>query len=281
MTTHADGMMSGLRTEARLPAAADLDRKTTAEIVELINREDQTVALAVQRVLPEVAQAVDRIVAALQSGGRLFYVGAGTSGRLGILDAVECPPTYGVSPELIQGLMAGGRGAVFRAREGAEDSEANGARDLARRRLTARDVVCAVSGSGRTPYTIGALRKARAVGAATLALYCNPGAPLGQYADISIVPETGPEVVAGSTRMKAGTAQKLVLNLLSTATMVRLGRVSGNAMSHMRVSCGKLRYRAERIVMEKLGLRQAEATRRLEHAGWDLARALGETVSDP
>ncbi len=201
MTTAADGLTSGLRTEGRLPAAADLDRKTTAEIVELINREDQTVALAVQRVLPAVAQAVDRIVAALQSGGRLFYVGAGTSGRLGILDAVECPPTYGVPPELIQGLMAGGRGAVFRAREGAEDSEANGARDLARRRLTARDVVCGVSGSGRTPYTLGALRKARTVGAGTLALYCNPGAPLGQYADISIVPETGPEVVAGSTRM--------------------------------------------------------------------------------
>jgi N-acetylmuramic acid 6-phosphate etherase len=277
MTTHADGMTSALRTEGRLPAAADLDRKTTAEIVELINREDQSVALAVQQVLPDVVRAVDRIVAALQNGGRLFYVGAGTSGRLGVLDAAECPPTYGVPPELIQGLMAGGKGAVFRAREGAEDNELLGARALARCRLTARDVVCAVSSSGRTPYAIGALRQARRVGAATLALYCNPGAPLGQYADISMVPQTGPEVVAGSTRMKAGTAQKMVLNMLSTATMVRLGRVSGNAMSHMRVSCGKLRYRAERIVMEKLGIEQAEATRRLELAQWDLARALGTT----
>lgn len=278
MPPHAAGMTSALRTEARLPAAADLDRKSAAEIVELINREDQIVALAVQRVLPEVARAVERIVAALENGGRLFYVGAGTSGRLGVLDAAECPPTYGVPPELIQGLVAGGKGAVFRAREGAEDKESMGARDLARRRLTSRDVVCAVSSSGRTPYALGALRKARELGAGTLAVYCNPGAPLGQYADISIVPETGPEVVAGSTRMKAGTAQKMVLNMLSTATLVRLGRVSGNAMSHMRVSCGKLRYRAERIVMEQHGVSQAEATRRLELAGWDLARALGDAA---
>jgi N-acetylmuramic acid 6-phosphate etherase len=278
MPTQADGMTAALRTEGRLPAAADLDRKSTAEIVELINREDQTVAVAVQRVLPDVVRAVDRIVAALQSGGRLFYVGAGTSGRLGVLDAAECPPTYGIPPETIQALMAGGKGAVFRAREGAEDNEVQGGRDLVRRGLTARDVVCAVSSSGRTPYAIGALRQARALGAGTLAVYCNPEAPLGLYADVSIVPQTGPEVVAGSTRMKAGTAQKMVLNLLSTATMVRLGRVSGNAMSHMRVSCGKLRYRAERIVMEKLGISQAEAAQRLEQAQWDLARALGETA---
>jgi N-acetylmuramic acid 6-phosphate etherase len=278
MPTQADGMTAALRTEGRLPAAADLDRKSTAEIVELINREDQTVAVAVQRVLPDLVRAVDRIVAALQSGGRLFYVGAGTSGRLGVLDAAECPPTYGIPPETIQALMAGGKGAVFRAREGAEDNEVQGGRDLVRRGLTARDVVCAVSSSGRTPYAIGALRQARALGAGTLAVYCNPEAPLGLYADVSIVPQTGPEVVAGSTRMKAGTAQKMVLNLLSTATMVRLGRVSGNAMSHMRVSCGKLRYRAERIVMEKLGISQAEAAQRLEQAQWDLARALGETA---
>jgi len=267
-------MTPGLRTEAAQLEAADLDRRSTAEVVALINRNDQTVALAVQRVLPDVARAVDCIVAALQGGGRLFYVGAGTSGRLGVLDAAECPPTYGSAPDQVQAVIAGGRGAVFRAREGAEDKESMGARDLARRGVAARDVVCAISSSGRTPYALGALRKAREVGAATVAVYCNPGAVLGQFADISIVPETGPEVVAGSTRMKAGTAQKMVLNMLSTATMVRLGRVSGNAMTHMRVSCGKLRYRATHIVMDKLGIGEAEAERRLEQADWDLARAL-------
>ena len=267
-------MPADLATEQVHPDAVDLERRSAAEIVALINRNDQTVALAVQRILPEIAQAVDRIVAALRAGGRLFYVGAGTSGRLGVLDAAECPPTYGVAPDLVQAIMAGGRGAVFRAREGAEDKAEMGARDLGRRGVTAADVVCAISSSGRTPYAVGALRRAREAGAATIAVYCNSGAVLGEHADIRIVVETGPEVVAGSTRMKAGTAQKMVLNMLSTATMVRLGRVSGNEMTHMRVNCGKLRHRARHIVMGKLGLSEADAERRLEQAGWDVAKAL-------
>jgi len=271
-----DGMNPDLSTEGQLPEAVDLDRRSSAEIVALINREDQTVARAVQRVLPEVARAVDVIVTALRSGGRLFYAGAGTSGRLGVLDASECPPTYGISPDMVQAVMAGGRGAVFRARQGAEDKEWMGARDLLRRGLTPRDVVCAISSSGRTPYAVGALRAARQVGAATIAVCNNPGAPLGQHADIAIIPETGPEVVSGSTRMKAGTAQKMVLNMLSTAAMVRLGRVAGNRMSHMRVSCGKLRYRATRVVMERLGLAEAEAQARLEAAAWDVSGVLGQ-----
>lgn len=270
-------MPPDLTTEAQLPDAADLDRRSTAEIVTLINREDQTVALAVQRVLPDVARAVDAIVAALRAGGRLFYVGAGTSGRLGVLDASECPPTYGVPPDTVQAVMAGGRGAVFSAREGAEDKESMGARDVRRRRVTAKDVVCAISSSGRTPYAIGALRAAREVGAATIAICNNREALLARHADVAILPETGPEVVSGSTRMKAGTAQKMVLNMLSTTAMVRLGRVAGNRMSHMRVSCGKLRYRAVRTVAERLGLPEAQAQALLEAAHWNLPKALGQS----
>jgi N-acetylmuramic acid 6-phosphate etherase len=268
------GMSDAMATEAVDERFADLDRKSSLEIVSLINQEDRTVAEAVAEVLPEIAQAVDLLVEAFAQGGRLFYVGAGTSGRLGIVDASECPPTYGTPPEQVQGIIAGGADAVFRAQEGAEDCEEAGAEDLARRAVTAADVVCALSCSGRTPYVAGALRKARAVGARTIAVYCNPQGFLGELADVAIVPVTGPEVVAGSTRMKAGTAEKMVLNMLSTAAMVRSGRVVGNMMAHMNVSCEKLRYRATRIVMQRLGLTAEEAAQRLDEADNNLAKAL-------
>ena len=271
---HPTGMSARMATESVNPASIDLDSKSSLDIVSLINANDATVAAAVARVLPAVARAVDLIVVALQAGGRLFYVGAGTSGRLGVVDASECPPTFGVSPEMVQGVIAGGRDAVFRSREGAEDSENRGGQDLVRRGLCRRDVVCGLSGSGRTPYVIGALKKARGIGATTLAVYCNPEGELGSHADVAIVPETGAEVIAGSTRMKAGTAQKMVLNMLSTAAMVRLGRVKGNRMSHMRISCEKLRYRAQRILMDERGVDEETACRLLADAGDDLTKAL-------
>jgi N-acetylmuramic acid 6-phosphate etherase len=267
-------MNETMGTEAVDERFADLDRKSSLEIVTLINQEDRTVADAVAKVLPEIAMAVDILVDAFANGGRLFYVGAGTSGRLGVVDASECPPTYGTSPEQVQGIIAGGKGAMFQAREGAEDRAEAGARDLARRGVARQDVVCGLSGSGRTPYVMGALRRARAVGARTLAVYCNPEGLLGELADVAIVPVTGPEVVAGSTRMKAGTAEKMVLNMLTTAAMVRSGRVVGNVMAHMNVSCDKLRYRATRILMQQRGISAEEATRRLADAGDDLAEAL-------
>ncbi len=270
------GMSDVLVTEAVSDRFADLDRKSTLEIVTLINEEDHAVAEAVAKVIPEIAAGVDILVDAFAQGGRLFYVGAGTSGRLGIVDASEIPPTYGTDPEQVQGIIAGGKGAVFRAREGAEDREEAGARDLARRGANATDVVCGLSCSGRTPYVAGALRKARNVGARTLVVYCNPAGTLGELADVAIVPVTGPEVVAGSTRMKAGTAEKMVLNMLTTAAMVRSGRVIGNRMSHMNVSCEKLRYRAIHILMDRLGLSAEAAAARLAAADNDIAKALGE-----
>jgi N-acetylmuramic acid 6-phosphate etherase len=268
------GMSDAMATEAVDERFADLDRKSSLEIVTLINQEDRTVAEAVAKVLPEIARAVDLLVDAFAKGGRLLYVGAGTSGRLGIVDASECPPTYGTPPEQVQGIIAGGRDAVFRAQEGAEDCEEAGAQDLARQGVAAADVVCGLSCSGRTPYVAGALRKARSVGAGTIAVYCNPQGFLGELADVAIVPVTGPEVVAGSTRMKAGTAEKMVLNMLSTAAMVRSERVVGNMMAHMNVSCEKLRYRATRIIMQRLGITADEAAQRLDEADNDLAKAL-------
>lgn len=273
------GMSDAMATEMAADRFADLDQKSTLDIVTLINEEDHTVAEAVARVLPQIAAAVDILVDAFAQGGRLFYVGAGTSGRLGIVDASEIPPTYGTDPEQVQGIIAGGKGAVFRAREGAEDRDEAGARDLARRQVGPKDVVCGLSCSGRTPYVAGALRKARAVGARTLAVYCNPAGTLGELADMAIVPVTGPEVVAGSTRMKAGTAEKMVLNMLSTAAMVRSGRVIGNRMSHMSISCEKLRYRATRILMDRLGLSAEAAAARLAAANDNLAKALENGTS--
>lgn len=290
-------------TERPNPRTARMDRLGTGRLLRLINLEDRRVPLAVGRVIPHIARAVEAVVAALRHGGRLLYVGAGTGGRLGVLDAAEIPPTFQLSPQCVQAILAGGRGAVFRSAETAEDSEAAGRRDLAARRLAARDVVVALTASGTTPYTLGALRYARQRRATTIAVTSNPASPAARLAQIAICPRTGPEVIAGSTRMKAGTAQKLVLNMLSTAAMVRLGLVYGNLMVNVAMTNRKLRARGRRvliwavgcqartaeqliraargdlkvaIVMGKLGCTPAEARQRLRTARGFVHRAVGE-----
>jgi N-acetylmuramic acid 6-phosphate etherase len=261
-------------TEQENPRSKDLSSQSTAEIVALMNEEDALVATAVKGVLGDVVKAVDEIVARLSKGGRLFYIGTGTSGRLGVLDASECPPTFGVSPELVQGVIAGGYDACYRAVEASEDNAEAGAVDLKQRGFSARDVLVGVAASGRTPYTAGAVKFARALGAFTIGLTCVPGSPITEAAELSIVPVVGPEVLTGSSRLKAGTAQKMILNMISTATMVRLGYVSGNRMSHLQARNLKLRERAVRIISAETGLDQQRAIAALEAAGGDLKIAL-------
>lgn len=253
-------------TERRHPRTQGLDRLPTRDLLERINREDARVAPAVARQIPAIARAVETIVTALRAGGRLIYVGAGTSGRLAALDAAECPPTFGVPPRQVQAVIAGGRAALDRAVEGAEDSAARGWRDLMRRRLNRHDVVVGLSASGTTPYVLGALRYARSRRVKTVAVTCNPAAPLARLADIVIAPRVGPEVIAGSTRLKAGTAQKLVLNMLSTAAMVRLGHVYDNWMIHVAPANRKLRERALRILQQATGASRQQARRALAQA---------------
>jgi N-acetylmuramic acid 6-phosphate etherase len=225
-------------------------------------------------VLTAVARAVDEITARLERGGRLIYVGTGTSGRLGVLDASECPPTFGVSPELVQGIIAGGYEACYRAVEASEDDRAAGARDLEARGVGERDAVVGLTASGRTPYTLGAVEYARGCGALTVGITCNPDTELERAVEIAIIPMVGPEVIAGSTRLKSGTAQKLVLNMLSTMTMVRLGYVSGNRMSNLQARNSKLRQRAVSIIMAECGVDETSACAALEEADWDLRVAL-------
>jgi len=257
-------------TEQENPRSKNLSSQTTREIVELMNAEDATVAAAVGLVLDEVAQAVDETAVRLRNGGKLYYVGTGTSGRLGVLDASECPPTFGVSPELVQGVIAGGYDACYRAVEASEDDENAGATDLQQRDLSAKDVVVGIAASGTTPYTVGAVRHARSVGAFTIGLTCVPDSPITHAAELSIVPVVGPEVLTGSSRLKAGTAQKMVLNMISTATMVRLGYVSGNRMSNLQARNTKLRDRAVRIVMAESGLDHESAMSALETSAWNV-----------
>src|SRR5262245_53110881 len=261
-------------TEQSNPRTEDIDRKSTLEIVTLINSEDATVPVAVSRVLDQVARAVDEIVQRLSSGGKLFYTGTGTSGRLGVLDASECPPTFGVSRELVQGVIAGGNEALVRAIEAAEDDPEQAAGDLQARSLSNRDVLVGISASGNTPYTLGAIEYAKRVGAAAISLTCNPDSRMAAAADVSIAPVVGPEVVAGSSRMKAGTAQKLVLNMLSTATMIKLGLVYGNLMSNLQATNAKLIRRAQAIIAEETGVSPEEASRAFEGSGRDLKLAL-------
>ena len=239
-----------LATEQRNPRTRDIDAVPTLEMLRRINDEDGLVPFAVGRILPHIAKAVDAIAAALAAGGRLFYIGAGTSGRLGILDAVECPPTFRTDPEQIIGLIAGGTPAIFRAQEGAEDDPALGAADLRAHDFSKKDIVCGIAASGRTPYVLGALEYARSLGATTIALACTRPAAIAKVADIALLPLVGPEVLTGSTRLKAGTAQKLVLNMLSTGAMVKLGKTYGNLMVDLSASNAKLTERATRIVME-------------------------------
>ncbi|PKQ73370.1 N-acetylmuramic acid 6-phosphate etherase [Aeromonas sobria] len=242
--------LSSMITETRNPASIEIDQLPTLDMLRIINQEDQQVAVAVGQLLPEIAKAVDAIAAAFGKGGRLIYIGAGTSGRLGILDASECPPTYGVSAELVVGLIAGGRKAILQAVENAEDDAELGANDLKNIRFSANDVLVGIAASGRTPYVLGAMRYARSLGATVCSISCNPGSPLTTAADISMVAVVGPEIVTGSSRMKAGTAQKLILNMLSTGAMIRTGKVYGNLMVDVEATNAKLVERQKRIVME-------------------------------
>jgi N-acetylmuramic acid 6-phosphate etherase len=268
-------------TEQENPRSKDLSSQSTAEIIALMNDEDSTVAAAVKRVLGDVVKAVDEIVARLSKGGRLFYTGTGTSGRLGVLDASECPPTFGVSPELVQGVIAGGYDACYRAVEASEDDAQAGATDLQARGFRAGDALVGIAASGRTPYTVGAVRFARELGAFTVGLTCVPGSAITEAAELSIVPVVGPEVLTGSSRLKAGTAQKMVLNMISTATMVRLGYVSGNRMSNLQPRNVKLRERAVRIVMAETGVDEETAVSALESSNWVLQTALRHVKSRP
>jgi N-acetylmuramic acid 6-phosphate etherase len=261
-------------TEQENPRTAQISSLPTAEILRLMNEEDARVADAVAHVLPEIARAVDGIIGRLDHGGRLFYIGTGTSGRLGVLDASECPPTFGVSPEMIQGIIAGGYEACYRAVEASEDDALAGAADLKARGFTKQDALVGIAASGRTPYTVGAVEYARQLGALTIALTSVPGSLITKAAEISIVPVVGPEVIAGSTRMKAGTAQKLVLNMLSTAAMIRLGYVTGNRMTNVQARNVKLRARAERILAAEADLDLETAAAGLDAAGGDLRVAL-------
>ena len=261
-------------TEQENPRTSNLSTLPTSEIVRVMNDEDALVAGAVAGVLGEVTSAIEGIVKRLSDGGRLFYIGTGTSGRLGVLDAAECPPTFGVSPELVQAVIAGGYEACYRAVEASEDDAAAGASDLDARGFTGKDALVGIAASGRTPYTVGAVEHARGRGAFTVAVTCTPSSPLTQAAEVSIVPLVGPEVLAGSTRLKAGTAQKMVLNILSTATMVRLGYVSGNRMSNMQTRNSKLHARAIRIIMAETGIDESAAGDTLEKANGRLPVAL-------
>jgi N-acetylmuramic acid 6-phosphate etherase len=261
-------------TERENPRTKEIARLPALDIVRLMNAEDARVAVAVGEVLPAVARAVEAIVARLGAGGRLFYVGTGTSGRLGVLDAAECPPTFGVAPELVQGIIAGGYEALYRATEASEDDAEAGARALDARGVTAQDAVVGIAASGRTPYTLGAVAHARALGAFTACVTCAPGSPITHAAEVAIAPVVGPEVISGSTRLKAGTAQKLVLNMLSTATMIRLGYVTGNRMTNLQPRNVKLRARSLRILAAEAGLDEQAAREALERAGGDLRVAL-------
>lgn len=261
-------------TEQNNLKTANLSSLPLAEVVRLMNDEDALVASAINLVLPEVVRAVEGIVSRLREGGRLFYIGTGTSGRLGVLDAAECPPTFGVSPELVQAVIAGGYEACHRAVEASEDNAKAGIEDLMARGFNTGDVLVGIAASGSTPYTVGAVGFARGLGAFTIAITCAPESPVTNVAEVSIVPVVGPEVVAGSTRLKAGTAQKMVLNMLSTATMVKLGYVTGNRMTNMLPRNAKLRARSVRIFSAETGAGEEASRAALESAGGDLRTAL-------
>lgn len=255
-----------LSTEARNPASSRIDKLDTLSMMRVMNDEDQKTALAVKAILPDIARAVDVIAARLKTGGRLFYMGSGTSGRLGILDAVECPPTYSTDPDLVQGLIAGGKEAIFRAREGAEDSLDKGADDIISHDLSAKDVLVGITASGRTPYVLGGMEEARRRGAFVIGLACSKEPDIACTADLMLICLPGPEVVTGSTRMKAGTVTKMILNMLSTGTMIRLGKVRGNLMIDVKATNEKLKERATRIVMTVTGMDQAAAEKALRES---------------
>jgi N-acetylmuramic acid 6-phosphate etherase len=259
--------LDDLLTEQINPFSAHIDSLPTADVLAIINQEDQKVAGAVAVEIPHIAEAVDRIVDRMRAGGRLFYVGAGTSGRLGVLDAAECPPTFHVEQDLVQGIMAGGEAALARATEASEDDPEMGRRDLADRGFTAKDALAGIAASGRTPYVLGCVQAANQLGALTIGISCTPDSPLSRLARVAITPLTGPEVIAGSTRMKAGTATKLALNMISTAVMIRLGYVYGNLMVNVQPRNSKLRDRATRIIAASAAVSYERAGELLVEAG--------------
>jgi len=267
-------MLENLLTEQPNPATAGIDALDTEEMLRVINAQDRGVAEAVGREIPAIARAVDAIVACFRQGGRLFYIGAGTSGRLGVLDASECPPTFGVPPEMVQGVIAGGDRALLHATERSEDDPASGARDLAERGFTARDALVGIAASGRMPYVLGAVAEARRLGAVTVGISCTPDSELARAAAIAITPLVGPEVIAGSTRMKAGTAQKLALNMLSTGAFIRMGYVYGNLMVNVQPTNAKLEDRARRIMARAAGVSIERAGDLLKAAGGDVRCAI-------
>lgn len=261
-------------TEQDNPQTWNLSSLPASDIVLKMNQEDALVSAAVATELPVITRAVEEIVRRLKNSGRLFYIGTGTSGRLGVLDAAECPPTFGVSPELVQAIIAGGYEACYRAVEASEDDTEAGRNDLEQRGFTKADVLVGIAASGRTPYTVGAIAYARSIGAFTIAITCVPDSAITKVAEVSIVPVVGPEVVTGSTRLKAGTAQKMVLNMLSTATLVKLGYVSGNRMSNLRARNSKLHARALRILTAETGVDEETAAKALEEAKGETSAAL-------
>ncbi len=263
-----------LISEGRNPSTEGLDGASVLDLVRLMNGEDHRVAEAIELVLPDIARAVDLISEAFQAGGRLIYIGAGTSGRLGVLDASECPPTFGVDVAMVVGIIAGGDHALRHAMEGAEDDEAAAIADLKHHRLTALDVVVGLAASGRTPYVLAGLGYAREIGAATIGITCNPASPVTTAAQLAIVPVVGPEVLTGSTRLKSGSAQKMVLNMLTTASMVRIGKTFGNLMVDMRATNEKLKARALRIICEATDASLDEAETALARAGHDVKLAI-------
>ncbi len=274
--------LKNLSTEQRNQASMDIDARSTEEILRIINREDSRIAGSVESEISQIRAAAEIVVQALKQGGRLIYVGAGTSGRLGVLDAVECPPTYGTNPEIVQGIIAGGERAMFKAQEGAEDKEENGARDIDEKEIGVKDVVCGIAASLRTPYVIGAVKRAKERGAKTIYLTTNPRSTfessefsvLSKAVDVAICPEVGPEVVMGSTRMKSGTAQKLVLNMITTTAMIRLGKVYENMMIDLQMTNEKLKERAKRVVMTITGATYEDAAEQLTKAGGHVKTAL-------
>jgi N-acetylmuramic acid 6-phosphate etherase len=274
MKTPLADELAALSTEKRNRRSFDIDLLPTLEVLRVINSEDKLVPHAVERELTHVAQAVELVVYALKHGGRLIYVGAGTSGRLGILDAAECPPTFGTVPELIQGMIAGGPRAVFRAQEGAEDSETQAQHDITTLQVSSADVVCGIAASRRTPYVVAAVRSAGELGAKTIYITTNPRSEFDLDVDVAICPDVGPEVIMGSTRMKSGTAQKLVLNMITTASMIRLGKVYENMMVDLQLNSAKLVERARRILMIATGMGYEEAEKLLNRADGHVKTAI-------
>ena len=266
--------IQSLATEQRNPASAQFDNASIREILEVINTEDHLVPIAVRREIPYITQAVELVVEAFKNGGRLFYAGAGTSGRLGVVDASECPPTYGTPPEMVQGLIAGGPQAMFKSQEGAEDKEENGVIALQEAGVTSLDVVCGIAASRRTPYVIGAVKHAREIGCKTLFVTCNPRSTFTIDVDVAMCPVVGPEVIMGSTRMKSGTAQKLVLNMITTTAMVQMGKVYENMMVDLQMTNKKLVERSIRTVMMITGVNYEQASKVLQEASGHVKTAL-------